>query len=714
MRFFSRTLFIRTGIALVLLSAAWLLLLRDAGAFRGQFQQALSHALQRQVEFNGPLRFSLFPFGLDARDVLIREADGRGEFLRLRQIRVGISRWAALHGRWSVAQIDADGVRLNLRREHDGSANFDDLLRLAPAGRISWALEKIEVADVSLDVDDRAAAQRWRVLRGAFNARRELAGRPLLWQLTGGIEHPYATGTLRLRGDIDLDRQQQRLQLPNLQLAWLGQTEGARTSLEVSGDFEYRQRLAELQRGRIKFDATRGQTRLQINGELPQAQWRDGRLAAPQLVLRGSLARPRHTGTLQIEWRNLAAAEQGLRADSVIRFGATQDNRELQLQLRGPLYWLTEHQRFQLAGNRLDAVLRQVGRPQAAAQLALQGNAALDWREQRIVAGLAGTLDHAPMRLDFVLDDFGAPHFKLDADIARLNLNPFLFAVDTAAAARNKPADELAPPAASTGELDVSWLEGWRADGALRVGEMLLGRLRMQQVQLGLRAGDGRLAVDPLMAQLYGGTLLGNAHLEFGPQPQIRIRQSLTQMNVAPLFRDLLGTGRLEGVGDLRLDLALEGASADELKRSLAGQVELKLRQGALRGINIGQVFGLAGSGREQAVQQADPEAKTDFTDLQAGFAIEQGVARSEDLRLVSPLLSVTGGGSIDWPADRLDYRLQATLQAGKGKVDLRGVQLPLRIEGPLNSPHYSVDLRPLIERLASLGAGRAKSAARQ
>ena len=45
--------------------------------------------------------------------------------------------------------------------------------------------------------------------------------------------------------------------------------------------------------------------------------------------------------------------------------------------------------------------------------------------------------------------------------------------------------------------------------GALRVGQMQIGRLQLQQVQLGLRAGDGRLALDPLMARLYEGTLLG-------------------------------------------------------------------------------------------------------------------------------------------------------------------------------------------------------------
>ena len=698
-----KSLYVAAAGALIL-GASWALL-RDVDRYRPQFAAELSQSLQRQVELRGSLRLSLFPFGLRAENVLVREADGRGEFLNLRQIQIGVGRWAALRGRWQINQINADGVRLKLQRKADGPLNVDDLLQAAPtAPRLGWAIDQLNVNDVTLQVNDQAAEQQWHVGRASLEAYREQAGGPLLWALSGAVEHPYATGTLKLKDDIDIDRKQQRLQLPNLQLAWLGQAEGARTALELNGDVEYRQRFATLQHARIRFEAKRGPTQLQINGELPYAAWREARLQAPQLVLRGSLARPLHTGTLQIEWRNLTAAENGLRADSVIRFGATQDNQELQLQLRGPMLWHTARQRFQLTQNRLEGVLRQVGQPQPAAQLLLQGDAALDWAEQSIDAHLAGLLDKGPLRLDFSLQDFGAPRFKLDADLARLDLNPFLFVSERA----NTEPKEM--PDVTPARLDVSWLQGWRANGSLRVGDLRLGRLSLQRVQLGLNAGDNNLLLEPLMANLYGGTLLGSVQLHFGQQPRMHIRQSLANMNVAPLLQDLLGTSRLEGVGDARLDLRLEGADSNTLKHSLNGRIELALKQGALRGINIGQAMGLAGTGREHAVQQVDLEAKTDFTALLANFNIDQGVAVTDDLRLESPLLTIRGDGRIDWPGDMLQYKLVTTLESSKTKagkksgVNLSGVQVPLTIEGPLASPHYSADLRPLIERLAQLG----------
>jgi AsmA protein len=689
----------------LILGAGWALL-RDVDRYRPQFAAELSQSLQRQVELRGSLRLSLFPFGLRAENVLVREADGRGEFLNLRRIQIGVGRWAAVRGHWQVTRISADGVRLQLRRDTDGALNIDDLLQAPPTARLGWALQDVDIDDVTLLVDDLAAKQQWHVGRASLEGHREQADGPLLWSLGGEVEHPHATGTLKLKGDIHVDRRQHLLQLPNLQLAWLGQAEGARTVLELNGDVEYRRRFATLQHARIRFDAKRGPTRLQVNGELPYAAWREARLQAPQLVLRGSLARPLHTGTLQIDWRNLSAAEHGLQADSVIRFGATQDNRELQLQLRGPLLWRTSEQRFQLAHNRLEGVLRQVGQPQPSAQLLLQGDAALDWAAQSIDAHLAGLLDRGPLRLDFSLQDFGAPRLKLDADLARLDLNPFLFVSNSTTAQALETPEQANTPT----RLDLSWLQGWRASGALRIGEMQLGRLNLQRVQLGLHAGDGNLLLEPLMANLYGGTLLGSAQLQFSPQPQLQIRQTLANMNISEMLQDLLGTSRLEGVGDARLDLRLEGADSQTLKRSLSGRVELAVKQGALRGINIGQAMGLAGSGREHAVQQVDPEARTAFTALQASFNLDQGVAVTDDLQLVSPLLAIRGDGRIDWPGDMLQYRLLATLESSKAKpgkksgVDLSGVQVPLTIEGPLASPRYAADLRPLIERLAQAG----------
>jgi uncharacterized protein involved in outer membrane biogenesis len=81
----------------LILGAGWALL-RDVDRYRPQFAAELSQSLQRQVELRGSLRLSLFPFGLRAENVLVREADGRGEFLNLRRIQIGVGRLGSHNG----------------------------------------------------------------------------------------------------------------------------------------------------------------------------------------------------------------------------------------------------------------------------------------------------------------------------------------------------------------------------------------------------------------------------------------------------------------------------------------------------------------------------------------------------------------------------------------------------------------------------------------
>jgi AsmA protein len=73
-------------------------------------------------------------------------------------------------------------------------------------------------------------------------------------------------------------------------------------------------------------------------------------------------------------------------------------------------------------------------------------------------------------------------------------------------------------------------------------------------------------------------------------------------------------------------------------------------------------------------------------------------VARNDDLLIKSPLLRVGGEGVIDLGSDRIDYLVKPTVvatskgQGGHDLADLSGVTIPVRVEGPLKSPGYTID----------------------
>ncbi|HRY05733.1 MAG TPA: AsmA-like C-terminal region-containing protein, partial [Hyphomicrobiaceae bacterium] len=107
----------------------------------------------------------------------------------------------------------------------------------------------------------------------------------------------------------------------------------------------------------------------------------------------------------------------------------------------------------------------------------------------------------------------------------------------------------------------------------------------------------------------------------------------------------------------------------------------------ALRGLQQGRFTGLS----------ASPSEKTDFSQLTASFDIVNGVATNQDLTMLSPLLRITGHGSVMLPDRTIDYtlspKLVADLSGQGGNTGLAGLQIPIRIVGPWDRPDIAPDL---------------------
>jgi len=224
-------------------------------------------------------------------------------------------------------------------------------------------------------------------------------------------------------------------------------------------------------------------------------------------------------------------------------------------------------------------------------------------------------------------------------------------------------------------------------------------------VQLQLRAAGGKAEISPLTADLYQGKLAGSLSVAATAPARVAAKQTLTGISVGPLLKDLAGQERLEGRGNVALDVVSQGDTVSALKRALGGTARVDLRDGAIRGINVAQVIRTAkarlGGGGDSGAGKA--EEKTDFSDLSASFKIANGVAHNEDLALKSPLLRVAGSGDIDLGRDRLDYVAKATVvtslqgQGGPELEALKGLTVPVRLSGSFDQIGYKVDLGGMV-----------------
>jgi AsmA protein len=211
-------------------------------------------------------------------------------------------------------------------------------------------------------------------------------------------------------------------------------------------------------------------------------------------------------------------------------------------------------------------------------------------------------------------------------------------------------------------------------------------------------------------AELYEGKFDGRVVLNAsGKTPKVAARNSLSGIQIGSLLQDVAGQDRLTGKGELALDINITGLTEPEIRRTLNGTSRFAFTDGAIKGVNIAQVIrqgsqalGMGGSG----VSTGTP-GQTDFTELTGSLQMTNGVIKNQDLKAKSPLLRIEGKGTVDLPQDTIDYLVETVLvrslegQGGKGRDELAGINIPVRVTGPLTSPSYRPDLEAALSAKA-------------
>ena len=317
--------------------------------------------------------------------------------------------------------------------------------------------------------------------------------------------------------------------------------------------------------------------------------------------------------------------------------------------------------------------------------LAVKGGAEIDMGKQSVSADLSAKLDDSQVRAKLAMKNFASPAYRFDVRIDRLDADRYL----------------AGPRDSGPGKpFDLSFLRGLDASGSLAIGALKVYGLQLSNFALGVKAANSRLNLDPIRADLYQGKSAGSAVVEAFKVPKFRLKENLSGVSVGPLIKDMMKKDVLEGRGDVSVDLTASGNLVGNLKKSLAGKASLRLTDGAVRGIDLAAA--LRGVQSKIAGAQsgtANASEKTGFSELSATFDIRNGVAHNSDLAAKSPLLRLGGEGDIDIGRSIMNYLARvsvvATLQ-GQGGADLsslRGVTVPVRIFGPFDSLHYSLDL---------------------
>lgn len=386
--------------------------------------------------------------------------------------------------------------------------------------------------------------------------------------------------------------------------------------------------------------------------------------------------------------------------------------RVVKLNFASPLSLNLLQRKGGLSGLRGDVNITDPGLPKGSLQIPVIGSLNVDLLK-----------DTANSKINAVLE---GGKFDLTADIAKLSDAPqvnFALAVDTldldklvppvtATAPAKPPAEgkkdetkpaQPAPAAPADDSINLSALVGPSVNGTLKVGKLVVRGLKADDVAAAVKLDRGKLDISSLTAGLYGGKLAGALSVDAAQGNQLATKMSLAGIAIEPLLMDLAQQNVLSGTGSLALDLKTAGANAYAMKSGLGGTLQLRLRDGAVKGINLTQTLRELRAAlkpeSQDATVAADTSKQTAFSEMDADLAFAKGVANVKRLNVVSPLLRVTQGepATIDFVKNELDLVARARVvnpaadPEGKELIDLKDVTIPVQVKGPFDKPAYTL-----------------------
>ena len=272
--------------------------------------------------------------------------------------------------------------------------------------------------------------------------------------------------------------------------------------------------------------------------------------------------------------------------------------------------------------------------------------------------------------------------------------------------------------------LDLAGLKALDANLDLSAETISASGVEIGRSRLQVELAGGHLTAELAEMQLYEGA--GRATLVLdgsGSVPQVRITGALENVSARPFLTALADFDWIQGRVAASMDLAAQGASEADLVSALAGQARFDFSNGAILGLNIPKM--VRGLTVDTLLGWSEnPAQQTDFSVLAASFAVENGIARSDDLQMVGPLVRLTGAGTVDMPQKTLDWRLEPRVVADLGGAppvprdkgearELEGLGVPVIVRGSWDRPQIYPDIKGILDnpqaalkQLESLGGG--------
>ncbi len=361
--------------------------------------------------------------------------------------------------------------------------------------------------------------------------------------------------------------------------------------------------------------------------------------------------------------------------------------------------------------------------PKALDKVALEINVQGD-PSSIVVKNSTVVLDDSSLKIEVAIKDMTKPDITFKLDLDTIDLDRYLPPADeknkqeSVKTAKTKE-DGKAEVSGEKLKIDYAPLRSIALAGKITTGTLVAHGVKVESFSMDIKGNEGIFHLEPLNINLYKGSvsLVGSFNVQ-GDKPKGKVELQVEKINVGPLLQDSIKKDSLEGTLGATADITFIGDDVADIKKSLNGKGKLTFVDGAIVGLDLaGMVRNLTSS---FGVDKPKEKPRTDFAELEVPFVLTDGVFKTLDTKLLSPLLRLSMAGTADLVTEKLNFKVRPKLVGtlkGQGDSDKHtGITVPILVEGTFAEPEYSADLSGVVSEqtlkdAAADPAGTAKKA---
>jgi AsmA protein len=723
------------------LLAVFVLVIFDPDDYQQLMTDAVYEQTGRILIIDGGISIDMLPCcGVEVERVRLGNPEDfpEGDFARVESVRLGMRLWPLLVDQEIViGDIGLDGLELTLNRREDGSANWD-----FPAGETTEPVETasgeamslpplfasgIKITDARLTFQDQVSGASYRLDDFDMRTGTVSVGKPVDVEIE--FQATDVANEMSLKGDLDLavalnfDTTMTAIESVNADVAIEFQATDVANEISAQGDLNLAVALnldtMMVSMENVNADVTVIANEMSVQGDLDLAvalnletmmvsiENVNADVTVDAAALPGErLALSTQTETIgfDINTGNFAVTNQrasitavgstvNINASGKVTDGAPDLSGTLSLDPVSPRQLLRA----------LDQPDIETSDPEALSSIQASANWVLG-KELLAIDNLDLRLDDTKMAGSLQINYLDQSGLKFDVVADQLAIDRYL-------PPEQEPASQAASPGASDKppeptEVPVETLRGLDFSGHVRVGRLTMDALLLENLHAEINASGGRVRLDPMTADLYGGQYNGAVTIDTtGETPSVNFKQTVANVQAVGLLTDLADTSNIEG----RLNASFTGNGVGrtdaEIIKTLAGDISFNLVDGVYKEVDVWYEIRSARAllkGESGPQKSADPQTPIEVLTITG--RIDDGVLRTKTMVAEIPFLRLNGNGLLNTTEENMNFRFQASVHEkpvfpdGEDLAGLQGLMIPLKVTGAVASPSVGVDLGELMK----------------